>query len=101
MPWRGRSFVQYPAPMDTALCGVTSSATSASWASAGCHAPASAAQSAVVLKVRCVVLMIVSLGPSAAEASGGRAVLRAVASVDVGVAVEAAPRHAAEQRGAL
>src|SRR5688572_24712845 len=44
--------------------------------------------------------MLCLLQPSATETTGGRAVLRAVAAVDVGVAVEAAARHAAEVRGA-
>src|SRR5262245_55543728 len=90
-------------PSETALSGLVSSvmAGSCSCACAIPYAPAKAAASAVSLKVRFFMSMTFSPAVlSAAEAARRGGVLRAVASMDVDVAVRAASRHRAQQRGA-
>src|SRR5678815_1308775 len=90
-----------PAPIK--LSGLVSSviAGSCSCACAMPQVPAKAAASSVSLKIPLFVSMTFSLRSAlAAEAARRRGVLRAVASMDVDVAIQAASRHRAQERGA-
>src|SRR3954468_4161089 len=84
-------------PSETKLSGLPGCMRlGSSCARAGPQTPASAAESAVSLRM-CLVRMVVS-PLSAPETAGGRVVLRAVAAVDVGMAIQAAAADTAQKR---